>query len=783
MRWNPTVTVFSHSAGIDRRRANPGDELWVDSWDEELWLARAYGLAEGSRRPRDLNASPARAGDDNDATAPVPGGLNAPITKPGDRDEYDDRRPCGLDAPIACAGIDNGATAQVLCGLDAPITRPGDDAGNADSGPNSGETQPTLTRLNCAGQFDSLWHGGHEGEGNYATTSARSGALRRGASQEQMNGTAWESWTDVPRTCLPGTPAFKPEASPLRPDYITTGLANHKNRAFADAVGDLLVNGASLGANDYEITGPRTQPNLRSSELHPKPIAAWIASENQKGRLDGPHDANPHPDMQFCGVGAVQKGDFDIDEKCRVITHHSQSEDGRPSLNSTVSKEDASIRLTRIVDAIDAVGRRRAAGHRPVIALADLRSAYRNILVRRADLLLTGIQFPDPVTGEMAFHFDRCLGFGGRRSARTFDALASALHYIIERKWEEMGISADLFHYLDDFCVIANDDESGAEAFRVVCEVFADAGCPVAEEKTQPPCRRAVYLGLTLDLDRYTVSLTESKRTKMCAQLDLLAEGSRPALTKMVAGMAGKLGFADVCFPALRPLINPFYSSFTPALRDGRRWCSPSREMRRAAAVYCKAIKKNPHTPFDAFSAVPSNADIQFSVDAAGREGLGGFLFDKDVGATPAMIHAQWPTGFDMDSAGVSSGLQEVLAVAVAVQRFGRRGTHMHGWTDSSVAVDAIAKGRSPSPAINRALWILFSVCAERSLTLTVAWHRRSSSPSATAADALSRGDFDLAEQLIQMLSGASRITLNCTGSRLFGIKPSSTEMREPRRA
>ena len=675
VRWNPTVTTVSESDGNDRRRDNPGDQLWVDSWDEELWLARACGLAEPhqrdsqpGRRPSGLSVPIARAGYDNSAAAGVPSDLDASIVRPDIDGDGGVRHPCGLNAPIACAGDVNGAAARVPGGLDTPIARPDiDDDGDvrhpcglnapiACAGDASGEAtqvpcgldasiaqpvnvlppveqHPKLTRINCAADFDHFWHGGHDFEGNYASTTARSGALRRGASREQMNGTAWEPWSKVQRECLPGTPVFKPEASPLRPDYIMQQLASHPVRDFADAVGDMLLNGASLGADDYDVTGSRVQPNLRSSDLHPKPIAAWIADENGKGRLDGPHEANPHPYMQYWGVGAVQKGDFDIDEKCRVITHHSQSEDGRPSLNEGVSKEEASLKLTRIVDAVHEIERRRAAGHRPVIALADLRSAYRNILVRRADLLLTGIRFPNPETGVMEHHFDRCLGFGGRRSARTFDALASALHYIIERKWGELGISAELFHYLDDFCLIADDDESAAAAFRVVCGVFADAGCPVAKEKTQPPCRRAVYLGLTLDLDTYTVSLPDLKRGKMCDQLDQLADGTRPAMTKVVAGVAGKLGFAGVCFPALRPLINPFYDSFTPALRDGRSWCSPSGDMRRAAAVFSKAIKKDPHTPFGAFSATPTDADMHFSVwtRRAGR---------VSGGSTPATVSA-----------------------------------------------------------------------------------------------------------------------------------------------
>ena len=65
------------------------------------------------RHPCGLDAPIACADDDNNATAQVLCGFDAPITKPGDCVEDGDRHPCGLDAPIACAGADNGATAEV----------------------------------------------------------------------------------------------------------------------------------------------------------------------------------------------------------------------------------------------------------------------------------------------------------------------------------------------------------------------------------------------------------------------------------------------------------------------------------------------------------------------------------------------------------------------------------------------------------------------------------------------------------------------------------------------
>ena len=221
----------------------------------------------------------------------------------------------------------------------------------------------------------------------------------------------------------------------------------------------------------------------------------------------------------------------------------------------------------------------------------------------------------------------------------------------------------------------------------------------------------------------------------------------------------------------------PFYACASPALRDGRglNVRHTNSELRSAAAAFARVLATDPASPFDAFSASPENAELQLAVDAAGQEGLGGFTLESSGKAD--LHHATWPAGFAQGQAGVSSGLQELLTVAAMVCQLPNASSHLNFWSDSAVCVDAIARGWSPAPAINRTLHCLFETCATRSLTVTVAWHTRDSSPSATAADALSRGMFQEAQELLPAIAGGSTHTLRLTDCPAFATKPSSSTM------
>ena len=633
--------------------------------------------------------------------------------------------------------------------------------------------------MSCADQFPGgMCHSGAEGEGRFASTTARKGALRRGASPDELNGVRWSGWVDMPRH-EPDPLPFQRVTS-LNADVLEHELRDHPNAEFRTMVVNMARHGVSLGADGYVATGPRLQPNLKSADLYPDHIRKWIGKEVTAGRLAGPFTSMPHPKLQCWGVGVIPKGGSDLadpEAKARVITHLSQESDGLPSMNATVDPASAKVHYTRVVDAIDMIEEFTASGGDPHIALVDMKAAYRNLQIRQEDLALVGIRFPNKETGEDEFYYDRCVGFGGRASPSRFDALASAVQWIAERRAAEQGVRCKYQHYLDDFLGGGYDADHTAAALRVLLQLFVDLDIPAEPSKTQPTTKRAVYLGIQFDLQEQTVSMPIDKVTRWSAELAAIAAGAA-STPKKLASMAGKLGFAMVCMPAMRPRMAPFYAASAPALRDGRGRSPlyPNGALKEAAADFATVLRARPATMFAAFSASPEAANLQFSVDAAGFEGLGGFSLDRDGRAV--RYHSQWPDGFSQGDPGVSSGLQEMLTVATLVHQHETDGDHLNFWTDSAVCVDAIARGSSATPPLNRTLDFLLFTCASRSLTVTVAWHFRDTSPSATAADALSRGRHEEASVLLPAIAAGSIQTLRCSDCPAFEIKPNSSTMR-----
>ena len=415
------------------------------------------------------------------------------------------------------------------------------------------DTPPACVNMSCASQFPGgMYHSGADGEGRFASTTARKGALRRGAAANELNGVSWSGWIDVPRH-EPDPLPFERVTS-LNAEVLEHELRDHPNGEFRAMVVHMARHGVSLGADGYVVTGPRLQPNLRSADLYPDHIRKWIGKEVDAGRLAGPFTSMPHPNLQCWGVGVIPKGGSDLadpEAKARVITHLSQESDGLPSVNATVDPAGAKVHYTRVVDAVDMIEELTANGGDPHIALVDLKAAYRNLQIHQEDLALVGIRFPNKKTGQDEFYYDRCMGFGGRASPSRFDAFASAVQWIAERRAAQQGVRCKFQHYLDDFLIAGYDAENTTAGLQILLDLFVDLGIPAEPSKTQPTTKKAVYLGIQFDLQERTVSMPIDKVTRWSAELDAIADGAA-STPKKLASMAGKLGFAMVCMPAMR---------------------------------------------------------------------------------------------------------------------------------------------------------------------------------------------------------------------------------------
>ena len=93
---------------------------------------------------------------------------------------------------------------------------------------------------------------------------------------------------------------------------------------------------------------PRLSKNLPSAYKNAAIVSETLAKEVALGRVAGPFDNSPFPNLQVSPIGVIPKKHSD---KFRLIFHLSYPKTG-DSINSFISKEDYSLQYTKIDNAI-----------------------------------------------------------------------------------------------------------------------------------------------------------------------------------------------------------------------------------------------------------------------------------------------------------------------------------------------------------------------------------------------------------------------------------------------
>ena len=129
------------------------------------------------------------------------------------------------------------------------------------------------------------------------------------------------------------------------------------------------------------------------------------------------------------------------------------------------------------------------------MAKFDVEAAYRNIPIHPSDHFLFGMRWRDQ------FYVDLVLPFGLRSAPYLFDAVASAVHWILETNYQV----SPLLHYLDDFLTMgpANSHQSQSHVSSAF-EIFKRLGLPLHPTKCEGPATTLVFLGVELDSIRQT---------------------------------------------------------------------------------------------------------------------------------------------------------------------------------------------------------------------------------------------------------------------------------------
>ena len=196
-------------------------------------------------------------------------------------------------------------------------------------------------------------------------------------------------------------------STPINVNVLERELSLHPDRNFVTS----LINGLRYGTH-VGYTGPeksRVSRNLISANQHPEVVSSNLSKEINLGRVAGPFNSPPLPNLQCHPVGVVPKKHS---SEWRTIYHLSYPEGD--SINDHIPKDPYSLQYVRVDDAIRIL---KSLGPGSFMAKTDLKSAFRLIPVHPDHWHLLGIHW------QSQYYIDLYLPFGLRSAPFLFNQL------------------------------------------------------------------------------------------------------------------------------------------------------------------------------------------------------------------------------------------------------------------------------------------------------------------------------------------------------------------------
>ena len=220
---------------------------------------------------------------------------------------------------------------------------------------------------------------------------------------------------------------------------------------------------------------------MGSASQNPSIIDKYVEQELALHRFMGPLDSS------FAGHVDVNR--FGVIPKChqpgkwRLITDLSHPPGA--SVNDGIEPELCSLTYTSVDDAVRLIIQK---GYGAQLAKLDMESAYRQVPVHPDDRFLLGMKWKGNV------YVDAALPFGLRSAPKIFNAVADALHWILQQE------GVDSLHYLDDYLLVGAPNSQECDfALHKTIQLCSRFGVPIATHKTEGPSTVLTFLGIELD--------------------------------------------------------------------------------------------------------------------------------------------------------------------------------------------------------------------------------------------------------------------------------------------
>lgn len=503
--------------------------------------------------------------------------------------------------------------------------------------------------------------------------------------------------------------------TPLSAPAFARHLATHPDQNFAA----YIMRGISLGFR-VGYSGDAMQlrshgRNHPSSLANPAVVSDNISSEILAGRLVGPVPVSFLSQVHTSPIGLVPKGH--TVGRWRMIVDLSSPT--RHSVNDGICEDVCSLQYASLDDALRLICR---LGPGTQLVKMDLKDAYRAVPIHPGDHHLLGISWNGGV------YVDRSLPFGLRSAPKLYTALADAMAWSLFTR----GIPF-LLHYLDDFLFITPPNANTVPSAReIAAAVFADLGVPVASHKTEGPSARVKFLGFLVDTESFQLSLPDEKLIRL-QELMASWRGKRSCTRRELESLLGHLSHAATAirpgrlflrrlFSLLQKVDQPhFFTRLNSTIRADLSWWSFFLREWNGVSLF-----------------PPGPPSVHLFSDASGSYGCGA------VDPNRAYFNLQWPQQWST----VDISVKELLPLVLAAVMWGPtwKGRHVLFHVDNMAVVSVVQNLNARDPLLCHFLRCLYLYAAFFQFTFS-ATHIPGTNN--TAADALSRGNFELFHSLV----------------------------------
>lgn len=230
--------------------------------------------------------------------------------------------------------------------------------------------------------------------------------------------------------------------------------------------------------------------NSRAALLNPDTVEAKIQKELEMRRIAGPFKEPPFKNFKCSPLSIREKS---TPGQYRLLHNLSYPYDDK-LVNHNIPTEHSKVKYATLQDAISIIQHLSPGFY---LAKSDIKSAFRIVPLHSSQYHLMGFKWNG------LYYFDRCLAMGLSSSCQIFEAISSAIVYILRKRFNVQ----DVVKVLDVFLFLAKTYGQCKGYLNIFLQLCKLLGIPVAME----PSQTLVFLGILLDNIRMLAQLPNEK--------------------------------------------------------------------------------------------------------------------------------------------------------------------------------------------------------------------------------------------------------------------------------